>query len=769
MTDLDPRLTFDAFVVGPANRLAHAAAKRAADAPGTSYNPLFLYSASGLGKSHILAAIAHHATRQQARVTYQTLEGYLAELTKTLGSGTRDSMKERYKDIDILLLDDVQFLTGQPEAQEMLLQTLDALSMAGRQIVLASDRPPAEINGLDARLVSRFSGGLMVDIGAPEYETRVAIIRKKVEDRGARLQPGVPEALARVPFKNVRELQGALNRVLAIQDLEQRHVSAKEIPDLFAQRVRDAQSGAAVPAEAEPAPVPEAPPADEPTWSSLLQEVIQRAESWGFVATRLRRILEDGQPPDDLPAIVEAFQADIERLRHVAAELDRVGNPWPEAATAVLRNPERLEEAESLLLSARERMRPFAPIPEGPKLEELVETSSSMAVRAAERLVVTERPDYNPLFLACSNEEEGLAVMEAAGRTFRRLRPEGRVALISSQDFADDFIRALSDGVAGAWRERWWTVELLLLHGTQALSETERAQDELFHLFEALKRRGARILLAADRTPAAIEGIDDRLRSRFEGGLVVEIEEGSVGPRVHRAAEAVQGWTRPDAVAGLDLSAVDIEVPLEEFDWGDLRGATFLAAAKGRGSPSSPTRPASMPILDSPLASPGTGGIASTPSSTATPSPLGAPGPASEAAPVASPTPTPASDEEPAAAPFAAASEATPANGEVRWEALRDGVPRQEPTRSVPEMAHGAPSAPPAAATTPIGAGGEAKAEGSGAPPAPTVRTADRVTPSDPIDEATVVASPGGDWFPTPEEVVWDWPDVEDRVVEEAD
>jgi chromosomal replication initiator protein len=175
MSDLDPKLTFDSFVVGPANRLASAAARRAADSPGTSYNPLFLYSASGLGKTHILTAIAHQAQKVKGgKVEYMALEEYLERLEHSLKGGQRDGL---YGDLSILLLDDVQFLTGQPEAQEMLLKTLDQLSTAGGQIVLASDRPPADIDGLDARLLSRFSGGLIVDLGPPEYETRVAIIR----------------------------------------------------------------------------------------------------------------------------------------------------------------------------------------------------------------------------------------------------------------------------------------------------------------------------------------------------------------------------------------------------------------------------------------------------------------------------------------------------------------------------------------------------------------------------------------------------------------
>src|SRR5688572_12686539 len=141
MADFDPRLTFDSFVVGPANRLASAAARRAADSPGRSYNPLFIYSASGLGKTHILAAVAHEATRGNGnrKVLYQAAESYLEELAEALRNGQQDSLRERYRSLDFLLLDDVQFLAGQPQAQEMLLSTLDALTASGKQIVLASD------------------------------------------------------------------------------------------------------------------------------------------------------------------------------------------------------------------------------------------------------------------------------------------------------------------------------------------------------------------------------------------------------------------------------------------------------------------------------------------------------------------------------------------------------------------------------------------------------------------------------------------------------
>ncbi len=657
MTDLDPKLTFDTFVVGPANRLASAAARRAADSPGTSYNPLFLYSASGLGKTHILAAVAHHATKvnPRLRVLYQALEGYLDELERALEEGGRDGMKERYRDLDILLLDDVQFLAGQPEAQEMLLGTLDALTASESQIVLASDRPPAEINELDARLVSRFSGGLIVDIGTPEYETRVAIIRRKAEEHGTHLQSGVAEALARFPFKNVRELGGALTRIVAIQDLEEREVTAKDVPAIMGEASPDAGDGFDSFRDEIAAVVQETVEEQEEPWRKAFREAAEAAEREGLNATRLRSRMEARTAPEDWEALVEGFRADLIRLEEIDAELDTLGNPWPEAAQAVLKDPDRLEEAESLLASVRERVRPFPRLAPGPALSDLANAYSVLAFKAVEQLVTAERPKYNPIYLWGPDPTGPRTLLSAAGRSFQAEQGERRMAVTSVSEFAEDFIRALSAGVAGAWRERWWTVDLLLVHGAEQLTDTERAQDEFFHLFEALKRRGARVLLTADRPPTDIQGIDERLRSRFEGGLVLELEEMS-----------------PPAEAG-DIVLVE-------------EGEEAVEAAGGDDDIWAGTRPTSVPA---------------------------APAAPAEAAPPA----------ESAPAPF------IPPLDELIGEE-RGGlfIERDE-------------------------VASEGEASGS-----PAVGTAEEAPPA-----------PRKGWFPTGEKVVWSWPILDDRLVEDFD
>lgn len=552
MPGLDPRFTFENFVVGPSNRLAAAAARRAAENPGGSYNPLFVYAASGLGKTHILGAVAHLAARlhPEISVVYQTLEGFLGELAQSIAVGDRDVMRGRYSATHILLLDDVQFLAGQAEAQEMLLRLLDGLTGQGKQVVLASDRPPSGFDRLDARLRSRFEGGLLVDIGPPEYETRVAIIRRRAESRGLALAGGVAEAVGRVPFRNVRELAGAVNRIFAIQELEGRLVSPEEAAALMGQEVGGASPDAAggLPAQriADAGPRAGAKPMEEP-WRWEIRQTVAEAEEAGFRADRLRRLAEGAQAPHDLPGILAHFRKALGRLAEIRVELEEVGNPWPEAAHGVLRDPERLEEAEALLASARERARPFPYIPPGPTLAQLAGKLPVLVVRAAEQLVTTSRPEYNPLYVWGAQEESLLLLLEGAARSYLEIHPAGRVALLSVNQFAEDFIGALSAGVAGAWRERWWSVDLLLIARGQQLAGTEQAQDEFFHLFEALQRRRARILVVADRPPSAIPKVDDRLRSRFEGGLVLELEP---TPVEEAAASPTGSGARPRPPSG---------------------------------------------------------------------------------------------------------------------------------------------------------------------------------------------------------------------------
>jgi chromosomal replication initiator protein len=216
----NPHYSFPEFIVGSGNRLAHASALACVDQPGKAYNPLFLYGGVGVGKTHLLQAIGQEAIDQgKGTVVFATSEAFTNELIGAIREGSTSAFRERYRSADYLLLDDVQFIAGKEATQEEFFHTFNALHQAGKQIVLTSDRPPGELRILEARLRSRFEWGLSADMQPPDFETRMAIVRSKANARHRRIPETVLNALATRAGSNVRELEGALNRVLALSDL----------------------------------------------------------------------------------------------------------------------------------------------------------------------------------------------------------------------------------------------------------------------------------------------------------------------------------------------------------------------------------------------------------------------------------------------------------------------------------------------------------------------------------------------------------------------
>jgi len=217
-----PNYTFDAFVPGPSNRFAHAAAMAVAEAPPSkAYNPLFIYGGVGLGKTHLLIAVGHHMHRlnPSLRVKYVTSERFVTEFIKAVRERQGDGFRHKYREVDVLLVDDIQFLAKREETQTEFFHTFNHLHAAGRQIVIASDRPPHELSGMEERLTSRFRWGLCVDVQPPDLETRIAILQLKAEREDIAVPPGVVEFVASKFDQSVRELEGALVRVVAWSEL----------------------------------------------------------------------------------------------------------------------------------------------------------------------------------------------------------------------------------------------------------------------------------------------------------------------------------------------------------------------------------------------------------------------------------------------------------------------------------------------------------------------------------------------------------------------
>jgi len=525
---LNPRFTFDTLVVGAANRLAVTAGRTVAENPGSAYNPLFIYSGSGLGKTHVLMAIGHasKAIATQLNIEYLTLDEYVEAFHAAIAAGQGDAFRRRFQNVDVLLVDDVQFLTNRKEMQAELLRLTEALQQAGHQIVLACDRPPAEIPDLDERLISRFSGGLVVDMGIPDYETRVAILRRKAEERGQNFQPGVLETVAKVDYPNVRELMGALNRLIAFQAVNDTPINEDAVRKVLG---IPARAAAASPAAAS---------ADEfsqfltdvtvtvgkavEAWRARVTEAVMRWDGEGYRTGRLEKLLAQ-ETPASVDEVIASYVQDVERLKALEAE---VGMLDPQAAgDKVFRDPERVAAAEAVAAKVREGAAP----PPAPSAVFTLDSyfagpSNEMALNGARDVIGKPGKKYNPLVIVGRSGLGKTHLLNAIGLELAK-KKNAIVACLSTQQFVDELIAAIDGNRIDWWRARYRRATAFLLDDIQLLAGKERTQEELFNLFNQFLDADRQLVFTAPAHPNTLEGLEERIVSRLEGGLVVEIQE----------------------------------------------------------------------------------------------------------------------------------------------------------------------------------------------------------------------------------------------------
>jgi len=532
---LNPKYSFDTFVVGAANRLAVTAGHTVAEGPGAAYNPLFIYSGSGLGKTHLLMAVGHAAKKAAPKlnIEYLTLDEYVEAFHASVAAGQGDAFRRRFQNVDVLLVDDVQFLTNRKEMQSELLRLTEALQEAGRQIVLTSDRPPPDIADLDERLISRLSGGLVVDMGTPDYETRVAILRRKAEERGARFEPGVLETVAQAEVGNVRELMGALNRLVAFQAVNDTKINAET-----AKQILGLGEAAASPGDGRAPPAAKGGGGDEfgefladvtvtvgkavEAWRARVGEAVLRWEGEGYRTHRLEALLQR-DAPGAVDEAIAAFAEDVERLKVLEAEVAELD---PQAAgQSVFRDPERLSEAEEAAAKVREGgAPPPGPSAAFPLAAFAVGASNQVAVSAARAALERPGKKYNPLVLVGKSGLGKTHLLNAIGLELARGK-RAVVACLSTQAFIDELISAIDGNRVDWWRARYRRATALLLDDIHLLAGKERTQEELFNLFNLLQDKDRQLVFTAPAHPNTLTGLEERIVSRLEGGLVAELKE----------------------------------------------------------------------------------------------------------------------------------------------------------------------------------------------------------------------------------------------------
>jgi len=543
---LDRKLRFDTFVVGGSNRLAASAARAVADAPGQAYNPLFVYGESGRGKTHLVAAIANRAQENQPdlRVLFSSGEEVAEHLHQSIASGQPQRFLEHYQQADLLILDDVQFLTGQRETQSELLRLLNVLMRAGQQLVFTSDRQPADIPDVDQRLLSRLSGGLVVDVGSPDFEMRLAILRNVAVERRTDFASGVLDEVARLPFANVRELKGALNKLSAYQQLEGQPVKADDVRAIVGERstAPATTTGGSLAVGTRSSPLPGRIEAIIPAGTDyegfladVLNEVESRVEPWrvklgdaiahwrqmGYVVRVLERAVALPTAPD-VDGLLNAYGVAVERLRqleHHAGSLDASLR-----GHAAFRNPEAIPAAQALVQEAIAAALPLpAPSPVFTRESLQISTGNQLALRAVDAVLEEPGRRYNPLLLHGPSGSGKSHTVHAIGNAMKQADGRRAVACLSAGTFVEEFVAAMQEGGVERWRARYRAADVFILDDIQELVGKERTQDELFHLFNHLVNRGSQVVLTSDRIPRDLNGFADRLRSRFEGGLVVAL------------------------------------------------------------------------------------------------------------------------------------------------------------------------------------------------------------------------------------------------------
>jgi chromosomal replication initiation ATPase DnaA len=528
---LNPRFTFDAFVVGPANQLAVTAARAVAESPGSAYNPLFISGRSGVGKTHLMMAVGQLAKTLSpaAAVDYLTLDAFQEAFFAARAAGQSQAFRNRLGALDLLLVDDVHYLARLGETQQELLRLVQHLQSTTKQIVLAGEAAPTDIQDMDERLRVQLDGGLVVDITPPEFETRLTILQRRTAERGAELAPAVLETIAGIELESVRELLGFLNRVVALQAVSENPLTPEVVEALMAgARTAYTVGGTGVGPAREPdefaafmTDVAEEIEHQVEAWRARLTDGLERWKNEGYRTARLEQLLQQDVPVAVDQALKE-FERDVKRLRSLETAMEAI-QPG-RAEDSVFRDPERVAEAEAMVQDAtKHRVPPPAPSAAWRFATYVEGEANREALRVAQSATGEPGRGGSLLLIVGPTGVGKTHLLHAIGNALSSAS-QAMVACFSAQQFQDELEEALSSEAPGQWLSRYQPVGAFLLDDVQLLIREKRAQHELAHLITRFQASGRQVVLTASAPPGEIEGLQERLAGLLERGYVVRID-----------------------------------------------------------------------------------------------------------------------------------------------------------------------------------------------------------------------------------------------------
>ncbi len=576
-TDLNPRYSFGSFVEGESNSVACSAARSVAESPGTSYNPLFIYGPTGLGKTHLLMAIGNLAksNSEEVEVEYFMLDEFLEAYQVAAATGQVDGFRNRFDGIGLLLLDDIQVLAHRREVQAELLRVISSCQESGQQVVLTSDTPPTEIEEMDDRLLRKLDGGLVVDVGPLDQTMRRRILEMRAEERGADLDDDVIGAVASFEVSNVRELLGLLNRLAAFQAVSETPVTAEAARAMLDWEVSTPEPAVAA-ADPPPVDIDEDPFGMTPlfidmpesnefedfladvsstvqqqveAWRERLAKAILRWQPEGYRTVRLENAMQSDEVVAPIEQVVGQFEADVKRLEELQEAMREIA---PDRANdALFFDPDRVPDAEHLVQQAVRELGPLPGPSDAYSSEGFVESESNkVPVTAVGTAVAEPGKRYNPLVFVGGPGVGKTHLLHIVGHRLASL--EGfSVACMSTQQFLDELQQSIDDERWDAFRARFGKLDALCLDDIQLLGGRSHAQEEFFYLFNRLLDAGKQVVLTLNVPPREIEGLDERIVSRLEGGLLASLDPPDRALRralIIRRLEEIYGAAEVDLV-----------------------------------------------------------------------------------------------------------------------------------------------------------------------------------------------------------------------------